>query len=130
MSSKNKTSKQPAIPDNIVLTSEQKKLPEVKALFKVLKEEREKAETEKKLMPIVEFANKSLSQSFKTWAQMVKHVEKITEGTKRAERLSPEQKTKIDALSSSDKTHKQIATEVKCKTSQVSTYLFTKNKKK
>jgi hypothetical protein len=110
----------PAIPDSIPLTEEQKKFPEVKALLKKLKEDQEKADIEKKLTPICDFAGKTLSQTFKSWGQMVKFVEKMTKGSVGGGRLTKEQKDKITELLKTDKGNSEIAKEVKCKATQVS----------
>ncbi len=115
-----KKSIKPAIPDTIILTDGQKNLPEVKALLRRLKEEQEKLEMEKKLTPIFEFAAKTLGQTFKSWNQMVRFVEKLDKGSSRNGRITKEQKERVIELLRTDKGNAEIAKEVGCKVTQVS----------
>ncbi len=114
-----KTAK-PELPNTITLTDAQKSLPEVKALLRRLKQEQEKIEMEKKLTPIVEFAGKTLGQSFKSWNQMVRFVEKLDKGSGRGGRITNDQKEKVIELLRTDKGNAEIAKEVGCKVTQVS----------
>lgn len=119
-----------SIPDSIPLTEEQKKLPEVKALLKKLKEEQEKAEASKKIQPIVDFASKTLGESFKNFSAVASYVNKLTGETGRAKRITDEVKTKIDALIGEGKKDGDIAKALKLTYPQVYNYRKKKAKSK
>ena len=80
---------------------------------------KEKEEIGKKLTPIVELASKTLSQQFKSWSQVVRYVEKIDKGKKRAVRLTDPQMKMIEEMKAANKKVKEIAQEVGCKENQV-----------
>ena len=116
------------IPDNIELSVEQKKWPEAKALHARILEEAKRREIESKLSPILESAGVALGVKFSSLGALVKFVENKKGNVTRAKRLTPEQKTKIDELKAEKKTHKEIATAVGCKETQVNAYVYNKDK--
>lgn len=128
MKNKKTSNKATVIPSSIVLTEDQKRLPEVKALIKRLEEENKKKEIESKLTPIIEFAAKTLGVEFRTFDALAKYVGNKTESVSRAKRLSGEQKKMIDEMKADKKTHREIATLAKCKETQVNAYVYSKKK--
>ena len=120
-----KSQKQNSI-ETITLTPELKKLPGVKEFLKSVEEFNEVNQLDTKLAPVVEKANEVLGKHFKKFSQLAKYVADRTAPTKR---LDDGQKKMILDLAAAGKKHKEIAAEVGCKVTQVSTHIF-KSKKK
>lgn len=121
-----KKTKKVEIPETITLTPEVMKLPLAKQFLKQIEAAKEKAELETKLAPVVEAASKALGQDFTSFKQVVRYVAKLTGDNVVAGKrgLTDEQKDRVKALTKEGKKPKDIATELGCKPSQVSAFIF------
>jgi hypothetical protein len=127
-----KSDKPSIIPESIVITEEDKKLPEYKALLRRKEELKKKAEMAAKLPEVLKVAGEKFDKEFKTLNAFVNFVAKL-EGKKggkgkRAKKLTDEQKAQIRQLKTEGKTAAEIKKAVGCSTAQVTSTLYAAKK--